>query len=45
MVPEIFAKSSWQIKSKSWKKNTGKRFREGIFAGRKLEGLLYESTS
>lgn len=28
MVPEIFAKSSWQIKSKSWKKNTGKRFRD-----------------
>ena len=28
MVPEIFAKNSWQIKSKSWKKNTGKRFRD-----------------
>lgn len=28
MIPEIFAKSSWQIKSKSWKKNTGKLFRD-----------------
>ena len=28
VVPEIFDKSSWQIKSKSWKKNTGKRFRD-----------------